>query len=40
MDTNRLTKEALKYKTIEATTCNENGHKQNTNKHYNINKSG
>jgi len=30
MDTNRLPKQALQYKSIVATTCTEDGHKQTT----------
>jgi len=40
METKRLTKQALKYKPQMATICTEDAHKENKNKHYNINKSG
>ena len=37
MDTNRLSNQALQYKSKFPTTCTENGHTDYQNKHYNIN---
>ena len=37
LDTDRLSKQALQYKSKVPTTCTENGHTDYQNKHYNIN---